>query len=226
MNSELEPLNNKDFDIFEDYDPEALKNMIAMFQAQAAELANPEKCSLEQILEMIDEEARETAKKNELEVCCCERAEDFARSLYAAFDEIYAQYGAEKVSNETIIASFYGTAYVTALCAKEENAAKDVHKEVKTDNVSCEETRMGISMFDLLTSRVNIAEITQNAEGMMELDLAANEGLDLWSWVFGYVSTCAEHIRKAQSDEDKFAATMAAAKHASQMGAAFAAKRK
>ena len=126
--------------------------------------------------------------------------EDFSSKIFAFCKKRYSSLGNTKVWSESIIAGFYGSAYV---------ALKYYQSPNKFDN---------IDPFDYLSNNVNLEELDRNTEKMLGIRDNDNRSEKVWNIVYSFVTSSSSILGRVEPASDLDAAVRDATESAYVMG--------
>ena len=129
-----------------------------------------------------------------------DRKEDFASRIYAFCKRRYSSLGNEKVWSESILAAFYGSAYV---------ALKYYQSPNEFDN---------IDPFDYLSNNVNLEELDRNTEKLLGIRGDDNQAEKVWNIVYSFVTSSTPILEGVEPVSDLDAAVRDASESAYVMG--------
>ena len=126
--------------------------------------------------------------------------EDFASQIFAFCKKRYSSLGKEKVWSETIMASFYGSAFV---------ALKYYQSPLELNNVN---------PFDYLRNNVNLEELDRNLERLLGIRDNENQSEKIWNIVYTFVTSSTRILKDIEPSSDLDSAIKDASENAYIMG--------
>ena len=130
--------------------------------------------------------------------------DDFSSRIFAFCKKRYSSLGNEKVWSESILASFYGSAYVALQYYINPNELAN------------------IDPFDYLSNNVNLEELDRNTERLLGIRGDDNQSEKVWNIVYSFVKASTPILEGVEPASDLDAAIRDASESAYVMGMLFA----
>jgi tetratricopeptide (TPR) repeat protein len=125
---------------------------------------------------------------------------DFARRIYAFCKRRYSSLGDKKVWSESILAAFYGSAYVVLKYYLNPNEFNNVNP------------------FDYLSNNVNLEELDRNTERILGIREDDKQSEKVWNIIYSFVTASTPILEGVEPTSDLDAAVMDASESAYVMG--------
>ena len=197
-------LANEIFELYDDSSVQSFKSELKKSGIRDTEGAY----SLQKAIDTMTDNAYEIIVNNNLldkdgqihTIQSIDNKEDFSSNIFAFCKKRYSSLGNTKVWSESIIAAFYGSAYI---------ALKYYQNPNEFNN---------ISLFDYLSDNVNLEEIDRNTEKLLGIRDNDNQSEKVWNIVYSFVTSSSSILEKVEPASDLDAAVRDATESAYVMG--------
>ena len=194
-------------EILELYDDEYVKNFKA--ELKKAGVRNPSATyTLQRAIKEMTDKAFEIITNNHLldkdgqihTIQAIDRKEDFTSKIYSFCKRRYGTLGNEKVWSESILAAFYGSAFITL-------------KYYQIPDVLS-----GTDPFEYLCNNVDLEELDRNTEKLLGIRGDDNQSEKIWNIIYPFVTFSTSVLAEIDPPSDLDAAVRDAAESAYIMG--------